>query len=39
MMGMDPRTHASRRHGKEIIDFEVKKMKSVIDQELSRLQL
>ena len=38
MLGKDPRIHASSKHGKDIIDFELKKMKAVIQGELERLQ-
>lgn len=34
MLGMDPRIHASKKFGKSIIDFEVKKMANVIRKEL-----
>lgn len=37
MLGKDPRIHASSEHGKDIIDFEVNKMKAVIEKELARL--
>ena len=38
MLGKDPRTHASSKLGKDIIDFELKKMKNVIQGELERLK-
>jgi creatinine amidohydrolase len=38
IMGMDPRKYASSRHGKDIVRFEVKKMKNIIRQELAKLQ-
>jgi len=38
MLGRDPRIHASREHGKAIIDFEVGKMKKVIGRELEKLK-
>jgi len=38
MLGEDPRLHASAGHGKDIIDFEVNKMKAVIEKELAKLQ-
>lgn len=38
MLGKDPRIHASSNHGKDIIDFELKKMKAVIQSELEKLQ-
>jgi creatinine amidohydrolase len=38
MMGMDPRKYASSRHGKDIVEFELKKMKKVIHQELAKLR-
>lgn len=34
MIGNDPRTHASSRYGKAIVDFEVRKMTAVIRKEL-----
>jgi hypothetical protein len=37
MLGEDPRTNASSRHGKDIVDFEVNKMRSVIRSELEKL--
>ena len=37
MLGKDPRIHASSKHGKEIIEFEVKKMKVRIAKELDEL--
>jgi creatinine amidohydrolase len=37
MLGRDPRIHASKKYGKAIIDFEVKKMKAVIKEELKKL--
>lgn len=37
MLGKDPRIHASSSHGKDIIDFELKKMKTIIRDELERL--
>jgi creatinine amidohydrolase len=37
MLGRDPRTHASKKYGKAIVDFEVKKMKAVIQKELEKL--
>ena len=38
MLGRDPRRYASSRYGKEIVDFEVKKMKKIIRQKLSELK-
>jgi creatinine amidohydrolase len=38
MLGKDPRIHASKKHGKDIVDFQLKKMKSVIKLELEKLQ-
>jgi creatinine amidohydrolase len=38
IMGEDPRTHASANHGKQIVDFEVKKMRKVIARELAYLK-
>ena len=38
MLGRDPRIHASREHGKAIVDFEVDKMKKVIQRELENLK-
>jgi len=38
MLGKDPRTHASSSHGKDIVDFEVKKMKLIIRDELEKLK-
>jgi creatinine amidohydrolase len=35
MLGDDPRTKASSKYGKEIIDYEVKRMAAIIRQELS----
>jgi hypothetical protein len=37
MLGKDPRIHASREHGKDIIEFEVNKMKALIEKELVKL--
>jgi creatinine amidohydrolase len=37
MMGEDPRQRASMKYGKAIIDFEVKKMTSIIKSEISKL--
>jgi hypothetical protein len=37
MLGEDPRIHASSRHGKDIVDFELKKMKAIIRDELEKL--
>jgi len=37
MLGKDPRIHASAKAGKEIVDFEVKKMKQIITKELEKL--
>ncbi len=37
MLGKDPRIHASRKHGKDIIDFEIRKMKAIIEEELLKL--
>lgn len=36
MMGNDPRTQASSKYGKAIIDFEIKKMAGIIRKELGR---
>lgn len=38
MLGKDPRTNASVRYGKAIVDFEIKKMKAIIRNELSKIQ-
>jgi creatinine amidohydrolase len=38
MLGRDPRIHASARYGKEIVDFELKKMKAILQSELKKLQ-
>jgi hypothetical protein len=37
MLGKDPRIHASSKHGKDIIDFEVNKMKDIISKEIEKL--
>jgi creatinine amidohydrolase len=37
MLGKDPRTNASRAYGKSIVDFEIKKMASVIRNELQKV--
>ena len=37
MLGKDPRIHASRKLGKDIIDFEIGKMKVIIEKELLKL--
>jgi hypothetical protein len=37
MLGRDPRIHASARYGKEIVDFELKKMKAILQSELKKL--
>jgi creatinine amidohydrolase len=37
MLGRDPRIYASSKYGKAIVDFEVKKMKTVIKKELEKL--
>jgi creatinine amidohydrolase len=37
MLGNDPRTEASSRYGKTIIDFEIKKMASIIRKELEHI--
>jgi creatinine amidohydrolase len=37
MLGKDPRIHAGSRHGKGIIEFEVRKMKKIIRDELAKL--
>ncbi len=37
MLGQDPRTHASSKYGRNIVGFEVRKMKAVIKNELSKL--
>jgi hypothetical protein len=34
MLGKDPRTHASKKYGKSIVDFEINKMAAVIRDEL-----
>jgi creatinine amidohydrolase len=34
MLGNDPRLHASRKYGKSIIDFEIKKMSALIKKQL-----
>jgi len=39
MLGSDPRTHASYKLGKKIVDFEVNKMKKIIQEELSKIRL
>ena len=36
MLGKDPRIHASRESGKSIVDFEIKKMSSIISKELKK---
>jgi len=36
MLGEDPRTRASREYGKEIVDFELKKMAAIIRKELGK---
>jgi creatinine amidohydrolase len=38
MLGKDPRTNASSKNGKAIVDFEVKKMKAIISKELVKLK-
>jgi creatinine amidohydrolase len=38
MLGKDPRIHASQEHGKAIVDFEVDKMKKLIQRELENLK-
>ena len=38
MLGRDPRIHASPEHGKAIVDFEVDKMKKLIERELESLK-
>lgn len=38
IMGRDPRIHASSKYGKAIIDFEVKKMKAILANELETLR-
>jgi creatinine amidohydrolase len=37
MLGDDPRTHASSNHGKDIIEFEVRKMNKIITGQLQQL--
>jgi creatinine amidohydrolase/Fe(II)-dependent formamide hydrolase-like protein len=37
MLGLDPRIHASKLYGKQIVEFEVKKMKKLIHQELEKI--
>jgi creatinine amidohydrolase len=37
MLGKDPRTSASSKKGKEIVDFEINKMKILIGKELEKL--
>lgn len=37
LIGKDPRIHASARHGKSIVDFEIKKMAAIIRKELANL--
>jgi creatinine amidohydrolase len=37
MLGEDPRIHASSSHGRDIVDFEVNKMKAVIKSEIEKL--
>lgn len=37
MLGKDPRIHAGSDHGKDIIEFEVGKMKTAINRELAKL--
>ena len=37
MLGKDPRIHASSKSGKEIVDYEIAKMKTVIKEELGKL--
>jgi len=36
MLGKDPRTHASKKYGKSIVDFEINKMAAVIRDELKK---
>jgi creatinine amidohydrolase len=36
MLGKDPRIHASKTYGKSIVDFEIKKMTTVIRNELKK---
>ena len=38
ILGKDPRIHASSSQGKDIVDFELKKMKSLIQGELDKLK-
>jgi creatinine amidohydrolase len=38
MLGKDPRVYASSRYGKDIIEFEVKKMKRIIRNELAGIR-
>jgi creatinine amidohydrolase len=38
MLGNDPRTHASRKYGKAIVDFEIHKMAAVIREELKHFK-
>jgi hypothetical protein len=38
MLGRDPRTFASSKYGKSIVDFEVRKMKDILTKELKKLQ-
>jgi creatinine amidohydrolase len=38
MLGQDPRTHASKQYGKDIVDFEVKKMKKILQRKLAGLK-
>ncbi len=37
MLGKDPRIHASSKSGKDIVDYEINKMKVVINEELGKL--
>lgn len=36
MLGRDPRIYASREYGQKIVEFEVQKMKAIIENELKR---
>jgi creatinine amidohydrolase len=38
MLGKDPRIHAGSSYGKDIVEFEVKKMKEIISDELKKIQ-
>jgi hypothetical protein len=37
MMGNDPRSNASKKYGRSIVDFEVKKMDKIIIRQLGHI--